>query len=108
MGATNTLVWQIGCKYGFVTATVKAKLVEITNSQWDAAIGTGGKAVVSGSIGGESVSFSLPPGFNVAGLADLCRAAYREITDMTEAETEAYALREDIQGVRGNFASMET
>jgi len=108
MGATNTLVWQIGCKYGFVTETIQAQLIEITNAQWEAVTGTGGKAVVSGSIGGESVSFQLPPGFNVAGLSDLCRATYREIDGMTDAEVRTYALREDIAGVRGDFSGMET
>jgi len=107
MGAQNTIVWQIGCKYGFVTETIKAQLIAITNAQWKLTMDSGGKTVVSGTIGGESVSFQLPQGFNPAGLAELCRATYREITDMTDAEVETYALREDIDGIRPNFSTLE-
>jgi len=106
MGATNYLVWQIGCKYGFVTETIKTQLIAITNAQWEAVIDSGGKPVVSGSIGGESVAFQLPQGFDPANLGKLCRDTYREITAMTDAQVEAYALRETIAGIGANFGTL--
>jgi len=108
MGATNEFIWQVGCRYGFVTETIKAQLIAITNSQWETVVGAGGKPVVSGSIGGESVSFAIPQGFNPANLSNLCLACYREITAMTDAEVEAYALRENISGIRPNFGTLDT
>ena len=107
MAATHTLVWQIGCKYGFVTETILAQLVEITKTQWSAVVESGGKPVVSGTIGGESVTFQLPPNFNPANLSELCRVITREIADMTDAQVRTYALREDIASTRVNWGSLE-
>lgn len=103
MAAQNTVVWVLGCKFGFVTETVKTKLREATAAQWSMAYESGGKPVVSGSIGGESVAFQLPTNFDPAALAKLFQDTYREITDLTDSELEAYALRQDIAGVRPSF-----
>jgi len=108
MGATNQFIWEVGCQFGFVTETIKAQLIAITKNQWQSTIGAGGKAVASGSMAGESVAFAIPQGYNVSTLPNLCRDCYREITDFTDAEVEAYALRENISGIRGNFGTLET
>lgn len=107
MNPQRTLVWTLCAKLGFVTTDVKAALLELAAQQLKF-YQSGGKAVASGTVGGESVSFNVPSGFSVGGMSELCRVAYREITDLTNSELEDYALEEDIEGVRPDFGAMGT
>jgi len=95
VNSTRTLIFVLCAKYGFVTETVRAKLLEIAAAQFEFAYSSGGKTVQSGSIGGESINFAIPGVFDQAALAELCRQARKEIKDLTDSELEDYCDYEE-------------
>jgi len=100
MNPARTLAFVLGVKHSFVIATVLTALEAIIIQQLTLAYGIGGKTVISGSIAGESVSYSIPGTFSPDQLAELCRSLYADIVDMTDAELRTYALAKEPASIR--------
>lgn len=95
MNEIRILLWTICAEIGFVRTATVERLLLLGRQQFKLAYGAGGKVIASGTISGESVSFSVPPSFDPKELASLSLAAWRTIREMTDAELEDFVAEEE-------------
>lgn len=104
MNPTRTLAFVLGVKHAWVQTAVVTALEALIIQQFELAYDLGGKTVISGSIGGESVTYTVPGQFSPDQLAELCRALYADIEGLTDAELRTYALAREPASYRLTIA----